>query len=364
MRSNPVARHPLVAFFVIAYAVAWSFWPFGSFGAFGPLVAALIVVPLSRGRAGLREWGSRLIRWRVRWVWYVVALGVPLTVHLTTAGLTLISGSRVASITATSLLTCRAGLRRSGWSTPRMARSVRSRAGEDSPSQGFRVAATPRCTAQPILAVLVAGWHIPLFFLEDGGLQPTVVVNALVTTVAVTFWYAWLFNRTGGSVLLVLIAHSIEGSVQAQGWIYTSAWCAVAIVLVVADRPAWRRPAAGALSAASEPNSRWEVSLMVRRFPLVAFFVLAYAFTWWVYPLLRFNPLIGLLGLFGPALAAIVVTAVTDGRTGVRALLGRAVAWRVPVPWYLSPSACPRCSPCWRPACRPGSARRCSRSGG
>ena len=45
--NNPVARHPLIAFFVIAYAVAWAFLPFASFGAFGPLVAALIVVPLS-----------------------------------------------------------------------------------------------------------------------------------------------------------------------------------------------------------------------------------------------------------------------------------------------------------------------------
>jgi membrane protease YdiL (CAAX protease family) len=74
---------------------------------------------------------------------------------------------------------------------------------------------------------------------------------------------------------------------------------------------------------------------MVRRFPLVAYFVLAYALTWWVYPLLALNPLIGLLGLFGPALAAIIVTAVTDGRSGVRALLGRVVRWRVPVPWYV-----------------------------
>jgi CAAX protease family protein len=73
----------------------------------------------------------------------------------------------------------------------------------------------------------------------------------------------------------------------------------------------------------------------MRRFPLVSYFVLAYALTWWVYPLLRFNPLIGLLGLFGPALAAIVVTAVTEGGSGVRALLGRAVRWRVPLPWYL-----------------------------
>jgi membrane protease YdiL (CAAX protease family) len=73
----------------------------------------------------------------------------------------------------------------------------------------------------------------------------------------------------------------------------------------------------------------------MRRYPLVAYFVLAYALTWWVYPLLRFNPLIGLLGLFGPALAAIIVTAATEGRPGVRALLGRIVHWRVPVPWYL-----------------------------
>ena len=73
----------------------------------------------------------------------------------------------------------------------------------------------------------------------------------------------------------------------------------------------------------------------IARQPLIAFFVLAYAFTWWVYPLLRFNPMIGFLGLFGPALAAIVVTAVTDGRPGVRALLGRSVSWRVPVPWYV-----------------------------
>ena len=74
---------------------------------------------------------------------------------------------------------------------------------------------------------------------------------------------------------------------------------------------------------------------MVRRFPLIAYFVLAYAFTWWVYPLLRFSPLIGLFGLFGPALAAIVVTAVTDGRAGVSALLSRTVRRRVPIPWYL-----------------------------
>jgi hypothetical protein len=60
-----------------------------------------------------------------------------------------------------------------------------------------------------ILAPLVAGWHLPTFFLEEGGLQPPILVGGLVTTMAVTFWYAWLFNHTAGSVLLVVMAHSV-----------------------------------------------------------------------------------------------------------------------------------------------------------
>jgi uncharacterized protein len=97
--------------------------------------------------------------------------------------------------------------------------------------------------ATMILAPLVSFWHLPLFFLEEGGLQPSVLVGGLVTTMAVTFWYAWLFNHTRGSVLMVVVAHSVEGSLQAQGWIYMGVWLAVAIGLVVFDWKAWRAPA-------------------------------------------------------------------------------------------------------------------------
>lgn len=99
-----VKRHPQIAFFVLAYAVAWAFVPFGSFGAFGPLVAALVVIPLTRGWAGLRELGSRLIRWRVRWFWYLVALGLPLAIHLVTAGLHTAAVVMLVGIVRTVLL--------------------------------------------------------------------------------------------------------------------------------------------------------------------------------------------------------------------------------------------------------------------
>jgi len=97
--------------------------------------------------------------------------------------------------------------------------------------------------ATMILAPLVAGWHLPLFFLEEGGLQPSILVGGLVTTMAVTFWYAWLFNHTRGSVLMLVVAHSVEGSLQAGGWIYMGVWLAVAIGLVVFDWKFWRSPA-------------------------------------------------------------------------------------------------------------------------
>ena len=72
----------------------------------------------------------------------------------------------------------------------------------------------------------------------------------------------------------------------------------------------------------------------MKKHRLVAFFVLAYLLTWWIYPLLKFSPLLGIFGLFGPALAAIIMAAVTEGKAGVMALLGRIVLWRVGLQWY------------------------------
>jgi hypothetical protein len=55
--------------------------------------------------------------------------------------------------------------------------------------------------------------------MEAGGLVPSVLVAGLVTTMAVTFWYAWLFNHTAGSVLLVVVAHSVPlGGHRTLGW--------------------------------------------------------------------------------------------------------------------------------------------------
>jgi hypothetical protein len=65
------------------------------------------------------------------------------------------------------------------------------------------------------------------------------------------------------------------------------------------------------------------VVALIRRYPLTTFFVLAYALSWLVYPLIQVSPIIGFVGLFGPALAAVIVVAAAEGNTGLRDLLGR-----------------------------------------
>src|ERR671913_1760128 len=93
-----IRRHPVVAFFLLAYALSWGAIPWQSFFAPGVLVAALIVVFLTEGVAGLRAMGSRLIRWRVSWIWYAIALAVPLAVSFVSIGLNTALGAPVPEI--------------------------------------------------------------------------------------------------------------------------------------------------------------------------------------------------------------------------------------------------------------------------
>jgi hypothetical protein len=76
-----VRSHPLIVFFVLAYAFSWWPWPLYAIGlapsaiiGFGPFLAALVVMVLARGKVGILGLLKRMVRWRVRPVWYAAAL--------------------------------------------------------------------------------------------------------------------------------------------------------------------------------------------------------------------------------------------------------------------------------------------------
>lgn len=78
---------------------------------------------------------------------------------------------------------------------------------------------------------------------------------------------------------------------------------------------------------------------------LIPFFILAYALSWSIQvPLaLQSNGLLstslpyGLhyLSAFGPLISAVIITALSEGRTGLRQLAARMTRWRVSIVWWL-----------------------------
>ena len=246
-----VRARRVAVFFVLAYALSWGAIPWNSFFATGALIAALVVAFTADGPAGLKQIGARLIRWRVNWVWYALALGVPLVVNAATMGLTVATGAPAPE----------AG-QFSAWMGVPLAIGVsivNPLNGPLSEEPSFRGYALPILQSRrtplasaAILAVLIAGWHGPLFVLDGFGLRPYEVI----TTIAVTFWYVWLFDHAAGSSLITLIAHATEGSINVDG-LYPDGsahatravvfnlvlWVGVAITLLVVSRKFWTAPA-------------------------------------------------------------------------------------------------------------------------
>jgi membrane protease YdiL (CAAX protease family) len=225
-----IRRHPLVSFFVLANALSWIAWtPYVlsnnglgvwdfSFppvlgtsqisgmlaGAYlGPITSALLVTAIAGGAAGLRQWAARLWRWRVRWHWYAIALvGVPLALVLTGA---VVSGGEVhaPSLTAITLY------------LPLLLLQMMTTGLAEEP--GWRDFALPRLQARfgPMRSAFILGplwalWHFPLFLTEWGGYPDadwTRPVFFTIFCIGFNVVMAWVFNSTGQSLPLAMLAH-------------------------------------------------------------------------------------------------------------------------------------------------------------
>jgi hypothetical protein len=242
-----ITGHRLISFFVLAYALAWwswplyqiDVWPRQAFNAIGALLAAVIVIAVADGKAGFRDLGRRMIRWRVPWYFYAFALLLPLVLRFSVALVNPVADPDWSNL---------------AWSSFGLAFLIRLVNPLDGPlaeEPSWRGFAVPRMqatrsplTTAVILGILVAGWHLPL--IGDTG------AIGILATFSITIVYVWLFNRTGGSVLLTLLFHNAQGFItmgdlgysgsdlSRQEWYEFIAWTTVALALVVFDRAAWR----------------------------------------------------------------------------------------------------------------------------
>lgn len=219
--SGWMERRPVAAFYILAFAITWLAWvpqalhshglfPFDSplfyvVGGAGPLLALNLVLRVTHGPRALGRALRGLGRWHVHPLWYVAALlGYPalwlaslaLSGDLRPFGeafarpLALLPALLVAFIAA---IPEEAGWR--GFALP----ELRDRHG--------------RIVATLIVGVLWAAWHLPLLLNADNPMSSYPLVAFAAVVVARSFVYAWLFEGSGGSVLLVTLFHAMSNAV-------------------------------------------------------------------------------------------------------------------------------------------------------
>ncbi len=247
-----VRRHPVIAYFVLAYAITWPLWiaamvigertgvalsnernfrhltglftgaaPAGTgavftvylLGQFGPLVSALVVTRLAHGPAGLRDLVARVTRWRVAPYWYAIVFALPLvlaTVALACAFVT--GGAAVGPFTPEVSW---------GAAVPFLMFMVVFTGLAEEP--GWRGFALPHLQAHNtavrsswILGIAWGVWHVPFSVYLFGDQPAVLAANLVALTVGIVGWtivITWIYNSTE-SVLLVIVLHGWFNTVQ------------------------------------------------------------------------------------------------------------------------------------------------------
>jgi membrane protease YdiL (CAAX protease family) len=229
-REGLLARHPLVSYFLIAYAGTWlvtvpvalsangvSLLPFGipdgsvifvsaAWVFMGPTLAAFVVTGATEGREGIRRLLRRYVLWRVGLGWYLVVIfGPPMVILLATIVLpgALASFRTLAPLAPLPLLV----------SFP----LILIFGGALFEEGGWRGFALPRLqrlhgpfVGTLILGILWACWHLPLFWITVWGTPPTIVNMVLYfpSVIFMTVVFTWVFNNTKGSILLAILLHA------------------------------------------------------------------------------------------------------------------------------------------------------------
>ena len=211
-----VKRYPLAAFFIGAYVGSWLFWspmvlipdlPFerialiNQLGLFlGPFASALLVTRITEGRGAVKALVARMVQWRARPVWYLLAvLMIPV---VTGAGYFI--GSQQVELPPVQLLV--------------ISYIVFLLGGPLQEEIGWRGFALPRLQTKlrPLVAALVLGvihclWHAPLFLTAEWDTArdtPDRYLAYLLLVVSLSVVMTWLYNGSHGSVLLVILGHN------------------------------------------------------------------------------------------------------------------------------------------------------------
>jgi len=196
--KNFIKRYELPSFFLLAYLLSWLTVPFMQGGEFswGVGIAARIVIGVTLGVQGVREYQKRVTNWRAG-RWFLIA---PLIVIAYTGigfGVNLLFGAKLIaqptiSLNTLIMLALFGGqweeLGWTGYALPRL-------------QERFADRSNGRLMAALTLGIFRGLWHLPLFLYGK-----MYWFDILVFTFAFQIIIAWVYDR-GGGVPAVMVLH-------------------------------------------------------------------------------------------------------------------------------------------------------------
>ena len=221
---GPIRRYPTVAFFGLAYGIAWLAWGLDialggaaqgliTIGAFGPTLAALIVVGVGEGRGGLRTFLDRLRRWRATGRLYAIALLGPALLALGAALLDTLAGGPAPSLARQVPTGFPAGAIIP--LLPLVFVFGLLFGGPLGEEPGWRGFALPRLlagfgpwTASTLLGFVWGLWHLPLFAIP-GTTQAALPLGAFVLwTIGLSYLFTRLYRASDGTLPVLILCHA------------------------------------------------------------------------------------------------------------------------------------------------------------
>jgi membrane protease YdiL (CAAX protease family) len=209
----------LIVFFLLAFGLSWSAWlavalvapaslvfavggPVFLLGVFAPGLVALGLTASAEGSSGVVGLLARIGRWQVSGSLYLFAIGymavtklfAALTHRIVVGEWPMFGDTPLALVAGATLV--------STW----------AQAGEE---VGWRGYALPRLAthlglggAGVCLGVLWALWHLPLFIMQGTGSTGQSFPIYLLHVTALSVAMSWLYWKTQGSLLLVMLMHA------------------------------------------------------------------------------------------------------------------------------------------------------------
>ncbi len=214
-------RHALVIGIILMFLFTWpidlsnsGLMPFKVpfiiylFLGWGFIAAAVLMTWLTLGRAAVGQLLRRYLKWRVRWTWYLALLIMPVAAVLGVYLNAALTGTPAdfSKVMADQLRP--PGFSRLAFVLPFFLIDLIAN-GEEI---GWRGYVLPRLQAKhsALAAALITGviwglWHLPKLVTHwDWSYFALFMIDTIVKAV----FLAWMYNGTGGSLLLVAMAHS------------------------------------------------------------------------------------------------------------------------------------------------------------